>query len=40
MGALVIGTLVWLLLALLAGALIINHVGRASPLGKAAENQK
>jgi len=34
MGPLVVGTIVWLILAVIAGGYIISYVGRSSPLGK------
>ena len=40
MGPLMIGTIVWLIIALLAGGYIISYVGRSSPLGKEGENKK
>jgi hypothetical protein len=40
MGALVIGTIAWLIVALAVGCYIISYVGRSSPLGKEGENKK
>jgi len=40
MGALLIGTIVWLVLALVIGYLILQKVKESSPLGKEWENQK
>lgn len=40
MGALLIGTLVWLVLAIVVGWKVLSHVGESSPLGRAGENKK
>jgi hypothetical protein len=40
MGALLIGSLVWLVLALAVGGYIIHYVGKSSALGKEADNKK
>jgi hypothetical protein len=40
MGPLVIGSLIWLVVALIAGGYIISYVGRSSPLGKEGDNKK
>lgn len=40
MGALVIGTIIWLILAIVVGGYIIYYVGQSSPLGKEAANKK
>lgn len=34
MGALVVGTIIWLIIAIIAGGYIISYVGKASKLGK------
>ena len=40
MGALMIGTIVWLLLTLVVGYFILKKVRESSPLEKADDNQK
>jgi hypothetical protein len=40
MGALMIGTLIWLFIAIVAGGYLISYVGKSSPLGKENDNKK